>query len=164
MQPSPTSNNLSTDINASISELPRLVNTLISVLDKKAAAPIPNSSGPVPVTKPETPNLTQPSSIITIDPESLKGLTQFNTNFATYVDKLLNHTFPPVEHKLEVNVAPVQVQITGAAAFESLEKRMREVAETLVNSGISQLEKEIVRSINPPGFKTADTRGKKNTP
>ena len=117
---------------------------------------LPASTGPIPLPT----NSTSPSAnIITIDQASLDGLSNFNKNFDSYVTRLETLEFKPIQHKLDINVAPLQIQITGAAAFEGLEKNMKEVAGSLVKDAIAKLENKIKDQINP-GFKTSDTTGK----
>ena len=100
------------------------------------------------------------SQSITIDPASLGSLDNFNSNFASYVDKLVNHTFPPIQHKVEISVAPLQVQITGAAAFEQLSKEMNNIADSLVTTAIGEVKTQIRSFI--PDFPSNAVSGQKS--
>lgn len=66
----------------------------------------------------------------------------FNTtisSFGTYVDKLSKITFPDkIEMVMVGPTKPIEVNITGAAAFEQLEKSTRDLVDTIVANGIGQ--------------------------
>ncbi|NDB59471.1 hypothetical protein EB001_13620, partial [bacterium] len=117
-----------------------------------AAATARVTSGPVPVTKPQTPTTTSASSAeadnkamtagtVVIDPKSLEGLATFNTTFGSYVDKLVNFTFPTIPDKIELNHT-VKVDMTGAASIQALEKHLQELAMKLVQPKIDELRNQ----------------------
>ena len=134
-------------------------------------------SSPVPITRPQTASYTsqvssspigqnKPSSemsanVITLDQGSLDGLNNFNKLFDSYVTRLETLEFKPVQHKVEINVAPLQVQITGAAAFEQFSNEMKKIADTLVSGEIGKVETKIKSFISD--YPTSGTTGKSKT-
>jgi hypothetical protein len=114
--------------------------------------PTPTSS-PVPVTRPQ--NIPAADSaqsdldkkmtanMITIDPQSLEGLATFNTNFGSYVDKLVNFTFPTIPEKIEMTgTHTVDVRVSGAAAFESLQKGVKDMINTAIDAKMAEIWKQ----------------------
>lgn len=95
-------------------------------------------------------------SLLSIDPKSLAGLTTFNSSFATYVDKLVNHQFPPIEGKVDIN-HKLEVNMTGAASIATLEKRLQELAVALIAPKIEELRKDIKKFI--PDLQPSGTKG-----
>jgi hypothetical protein len=106
-------------------------------------------SAPVPVTMPpqasfinqQTTTQQIPSTtptegqLLTIDPTSIEKLNTFNTNFASYVDKLVTFEFPTIPDVIEMRGNHVvDVRISGAAAFEGLKKDF----ETMMQSEIKK--------------------------
>jgi hypothetical protein len=114
-------------------------------------------AAPVPVTMPSQASYTnrqtdaqpsQPStdmtaSIINISQDSLDALTTFNTNFGSYVDKLVNFTFPTIPEKIEMTgTHTVDVRVSGAAAFESLQKGVKDMINTAIDAKMSEIWKQ----------------------
>jgi TP901 family phage tail tape measure protein len=83
---------------------------------------------------------------IQLDPNAqafLDSLSSTFSTFNTYIDKLsaVAATIPP---KIELTGSYVlDVQISGAAAFEALEKRMKELAVSLVEPKLAALRDEV---------------------
>jgi len=108
-------------------------------------------SAPVPVTAARPPSGAQPiatqAQTITVSAESLDGLTTFNTNFNSYVDKLINFQFPTIPDKIDVVLTggnhTVDVRITGAAALEQLNKDMQKTAIAIMQPELQKLRDEI---------------------
>jgi hypothetical protein len=109
-------------------------------------------SAPVPVTMPaqaqatnqNVTNATTPTptetSVINISPESLKGLETFNTNFATYVDKLVAFEFPTIPEVIEMKGNHVvDVRISGAAAFEGLKKDFETMMQKEIKKAMGKI-------------------------
>jgi hypothetical protein len=112
------------------------------------------TSAPVPVTRPTVaqglpstptgqttpPSQSMSATSITLDPAALEGLNTFNTNFASYVDKLVTFEFPTIPDKIEmVGNHTVDVRITGAAAFEGLDKRFQEMINKAVDAKMGDI-------------------------
>lgn len=121
----------------------------------------PISSSPVPVVRPldavpassnpttaSSPSSSVTAQTLTIDSSSLKSLSEFNNNFNSYVTRLEQLEFKPIQHKVEINVQPIQVQITGASAMEGLSKEMQRVAEAMIVPRIQALRDEISKNSN----------------
>ena len=147
----------------------KLLQEILNQFNKAAvgtAAPTPgpfitNSSTPTPAVRPQnlapvssnptTASAPAPSATaqtLTIDSSSLKSLNEFNTKFNDYVSRLEKLEFKPIEHKVEISVQPIQVQITGAAAMEGLSKEMQRVAEAMIVPRIQALRDEISKNSN----------------
>ena len=86
------------------------------------------------------------STVITVDSSAkdlLEGLKTTFSNFNSYIDKLaaVASTIPS-----EINLVgkyDLNINITGAAAFETLSKEMRNVAEALVKPQLDKLRDEV---------------------
>lgn len=71
----------------------------------------------------------------------IDGLNNFSNSFNTYIDKLSQIKLP---EKIELTGNyQLQVQITGAAALEGLDKRMKELAVSLIEPKLEQLRNEV---------------------
>ena len=80
------------------------------------------------------------AQLITLDPSSLEGLNTFNTNFGAYVDKLVNFQFPTIPEKIEMTgTHTVDVRVTGAAAFESLQKNIQDMINKEIDVKMTQI-------------------------
>lgn len=78
--------------------------------------------------------------LLTLDPASLEGLNTFNTNFATYVDKLVGFQFPTIPEKIEmIGNHVVDVRVTGAAAFESLQDGVKKMINSAIDEKMGQI-------------------------
>ena len=83
------------------------------------------------------------AQLLSLDPTSLEGLNAFNTNFGTYVDKLVNFQFPTIPEKIEmVGNHVVDVRVSGAAAFDSLQKGMKELINKSIDEKMSEIWKQ----------------------
>jgi hypothetical protein len=85
------------------------------------------------------------ATMITLDPKALEAMTSFNNSFGKYVADLGNITIPN-EVKISGNYT-VDLKISGAAAIEALDKKIKEIANTLVSgtdftSALNQLRDE----------------------
>jgi hypothetical protein len=90
------------------------------------------------------------------------ALNNFGSSFSSYVDKLNNITFPNIPDKIELTGNyQLQVNITGAAALESLDKRMQELAVSLIEPKINELRDEVSAATNN-SVKSSASRGKTN--
>jgi hypothetical protein len=117
-------------------------------------------TGPIPTSLPTQtmsqqtgsgPQQTQQNSaatptMITLDPTTLEAMTSFNQTFGGYVKDLASITIPD---KVTISGAyTVDLKITGAAAIEALDKKIREVGETFVSasdfsSALNKLRDEV---------------------
>ena len=83
------------------------------------------------------------AQLLSLDPTSLEGLNTFNTNFGTYVDKLVNFQFPTIPEKIEmVGNHVVDVRVSGAAAFDSLQKGMKDLINKSIDEKMSEIWKQ----------------------
>jgi len=72
--------------------------------------------------------------------DSLNKLATFNQNFATYVDKLVNFSFPTIPDTIQFNANHVvEVRFTGAASLNQLEKSIQQLAITETNKAMNQI-------------------------
>ena len=72
--------------------------------------------------------------------DSLNKLATFNQNFATYVDKLVNFSFPTIPDTIQFNANHVvEVRFTGAASLNQLEKSIEQLAITETNKAMNQI-------------------------
>jgi hypothetical protein len=77
---------------------------------------------------------------LTIDSETQNALSLFNKDFGSYVDKLINFSFPSIPDKIEmVGNHTVDVRISGAAAFEAIETRVKELITSSVDSKMGEI-------------------------
>ena len=105
-------------------------------------------------TTPSATKTTETSAqLITLDPASIEGLNTFNTNFGSYVDKLVNFQFPTIPEKIEmVGNHVVDVRVSGAAAFESIEKGMKDMINKAIDDKMTEIWKQTGGAIgNRPG-------------
>ena len=107
---------------------------------------------------------TQPTEktaqLLTLDQSSLDGLNSFNTNFGAYVDKLVNFQFPTIPEKIEMTgTHTVDVRVSGAAAFESLQKNIQDLINKEIDVKMAQIWKQTGGQIGQrPG--TPPSKGK----
>jgi hypothetical protein len=113
-------------------------------------ATIPNQmsalSGPIPTSLPTQtmsqqtgsgPQATQQNNsstatMLSLDPTALEAMTSFNKTFGDYVNQLAGISIPN-----QVTISgnyTVDLKISGAAAIEALDKKIKEIGETLVTS------------------------------
>jgi TP901 family phage tail tape measure protein len=72
--------------------------------------------------------------------DSLAKLTEFNNNFATYVDKLVTFEFPTIPETIELNANHVvEVRFTGAAALESMSAQMSNMVVSETNKAMAEI-------------------------
>jgi TP901 family phage tail tape measure protein len=72
--------------------------------------------------------------------DSLNRLAQFNENFATYVDKLVNFNFPTIPETIQLNANHVvEVRFTGAAALNQLEDSIKNLAMEETNNAMNEI-------------------------
>jgi hypothetical protein len=72
--------------------------------------------------------------------DSLNKLATFNQNFATYVDKLVNFSFPTIPDTIQFNANHVvEVRFTGAASLNQLEESIQRLAITETNKAMNQI-------------------------
>lgn len=105
-------------------------------------------------TTPSATKTTETSAqLITLDPASIEGLNTFNTNFGSYVDKLVNFQFPTIPEKIEmVGNHVVDVRVSGAAAFESIQKGMKDMINKAIDDKMTEIWKQTGGAIgNRPG-------------
>jgi hypothetical protein len=77
---------------------------------------------------------------LTIDSDTQNALSLFNKDFNSYVDKLVNFSFPTIPDKIEmVGNHTVDVRVTGAAAFESLQEGIKKLIDTSVSEKMGQV-------------------------
>jgi hypothetical protein len=89
------------------------------------------------------------------------SLNDFGVNFGSYVDKLTKITFPTIPDKIELTGNyQLQVNITGAAALETLDKRMQELAVSLIEPKLNELRNEVAAATNNT-VKPSSSRGNK---
>jgi hypothetical protein len=87
-----------------------------------------------------TPQSAQDAKLISIDPDSIEKLNTFNTNFATYVDKLVTFEFPTIPDVIEMKGNHVvDVRISGAAAFEGLKKDFEKMMQTEIKKAMGKI-------------------------
>jgi hypothetical protein len=85
------------------------------------------------------------ATAITLDPTAIEAMTSFNKTFGDYVNQLSGITIPD-----KVTISgnyTVDLKISGAAAIEALDKKIKEIANTLVSgtdftSALNQLRDE----------------------
>jgi hypothetical protein len=90
-------------------------------------------------------NNTSTATAITLDPTAIEAMTSFNKTFGDYVNQLSGITIPD-----KVTISgnyTVDLKISGAAAIEALDKKIKEIANTLVSgtdftSALNQLRDE----------------------
>ena len=105
------------------------------------------SSGPLgsSAKQSSTPSQSQPTNFDTL----ITGLDSFSKNFGSYVDKLTTFAFPVIPDRIELTGNyQLQVQIQGAAALESLDKRMQELAISLIEPKLDELRNEVSSATN----------------
>ena len=88
-------------------------------------------------------------------------MTSFNNSFGKYVADLGNITIPN-EVKISGNYT-VDLKISGAAAIEALDKKIKEIGETFVSatdftSALNGLRDEVSRAM-PTAIKPSSARG-----
>jgi TP901 family phage tail tape measure protein len=114
------------------------------------------------------PNGQSLSTIITVDKSAtdlLEGLRSTFGNFNAYIDKLATVAATiPSEINLVGNY-DLNINITGAAAFENLSKEMKNVAEAIIRPKLEQLRDEISQATKGAVKSSASTgyRGDVNT-
>lgn len=163
-------------LSLSMDTLTQSIDRLAAIYSQQAGVPqtpTVTTNGPIPITKPLTPETTTPltptgstaaptgettGTMITIDPASLEGLASFNKTFGEYVNQLVSFSFPPIEGKVDIN-HKLEVNMTGAASIASLDKHLKDLAVNMITPKLQELESEIKKSI--PSFRTSDTRGSK---
>jgi hypothetical protein len=101
------------------------------------------------------------ATMITLDPKALEAMTSFNNSFGKYVADLGNITIPN-EVKISGNYT-VDLKISGAAAIEALDKKIKEIGETFVSatdftSALNGLRDEVSRAM-PTAIKPSSARG-----
>ena len=80
------------------------------------------------------------AQLLTLDSASLEGLNTFNTNFGSYVDKLVAFQFPAIPEKIEmVGNHIVDVRVTGAAAFESLQDGIKKLINSTIDTRMTEI-------------------------
>jgi len=90
-------------------------------------------------TPPTTPTATE-GQLLTIDPTSIEKLNTFNTNFASYVDKLVTFEFPTIPDVIEMRGNHVvDVRISGAAAFEGLKKDFETMMQKEIKKAMGKI-------------------------
>ena len=87
-------------------------------------------------------------------------MNSFNTNFGAYVDKLVNFQFPTIPEKIEMTgTHTVDVRVSGAAAFESLQKNIQDLINKEIDVKMAQIWKQTGGQIGQrPG--TPPSKGK----
>lgn len=95
-------------------------------------------------TTPTGPKPTETTAqLLTLDPASLEGLNTFNTTFGSYVDKLVGFQFPTIPEKIEmVGNHVVDVRVSGAAAFESLQKGVKDMINKAIDDKMTEIWKQ----------------------
>lgn len=110
-------------------------------------------SAPVPVTMPpqasftnqqittqQEPTTPTTAQTLTIDSNSIEKLNTFNTNFASYVDKLVSLEFPTIPDVIEMKGSHVvDVRISGAAAFEGLKKDFESMMQKEIQKAMGKI-------------------------
>jgi hypothetical protein len=110
-------------------------------------------SAPVPVTMPpqasftnqqittqQEPTTPTTAQTLTIDSNSIEKLNTFNTNFGSYVDKLVAFKFPTIPDVIEMKGSHVvDVRISGAAAFEGLKKDFEGMMQTEIKKAMGKI-------------------------
>lgn len=110
-------------------------------------------SAPVPVTMPPQASFTNQQTttppttatategqLLTIDPNSIEKLNTFNTNFASYVDRLVTFEFPTIPDVIEMKGNHVvDVRISGAAAFEGLKKDFESMMQKEIKKAMGKI-------------------------
>lgn len=135
----------------------------------------PNAGGPIPTSLPTQtmpqqtgsgPQQTQQNNsstatMITLDPTALEAMTSFNKTFGDYVTQLSSITIPD-----KVTISgnyTVDLKISGAAAIEALDKKIKEIGETFVSAtdfttALDGLRDEVSRAM-PTAIKPSASRG-----
>ena len=100
------------------------------------------------------------SNSIILDQSSINSLNNFNSNFGKYVNNLVNFAFPTIPDKIElVGNYTVDVQITGAAAFEGFSKEMKKIADDMITTRVNNLRDEIAKNTNGRVVKPSSSQG-----
>jgi hypothetical protein len=77
---------------------------------------------------------------LTINNETQNALSLFNKDFGSYVDKLVNFSFPSIPDKIEmVGNHTVDVRIAGAAAFEALQEGVKQLINNSIDEKMGEL-------------------------
>ena len=80
------------------------------------------------------------ATMVSLSPDSLKGLQLFTDNFAKYVDKLTSFEFPTIPQTIEmVGNHVVDVRVTGAAAMESLQDGIKKMINSEIDKHMSKI-------------------------
>jgi ABC-type transporter Mla subunit MlaD len=77
-------------------------------------------------------NNSSTATMLSLDPTALEAMTSFNKTFGDYVNQLAGISIPN-----QVTISgnyTVDLKISGAAAIEALDKKIKEIGETLVTS------------------------------
>jgi hypothetical protein len=138
-------------------------------------AAVANYGGPIPTSVPtqqmsqqtgtgpqtQQQNSGATATMITLDPKALEAMTSFNDSFGKYIKDLGNITIPN-EVKISGNYT-VDLKISGAAAIEALDKKIKEIGETFVSatdftSALNGLRDEVSRAM-PTAIKPSSARG-----
>jgi len=139
-----------------------------------ATAPVA-LSGPIPTPLPTQtmsqqtgsgPQATQQNNastatMITLDPKALEAMTSFNKSFGDYVNQLASINIPK-----QVTISgnyTVDLKISGSAAIEALDKKIKEIGETFVSAtdfttALDGLRDEVSRAM-PRAIKPSSSKG-----